>query len=677
MKYGSDPQTQNWYVCPEYWCLKENRPLNVADMKHALDNKIKLCGSSENPYENIIPEKAKHIPKGKYIYSFVDFAQKRSGQYKDTLYPGLFVGEHPNNDLCIPCCFNKEGGKQERNRKACGVEEWRPGGIQSNIIKKPTRKKIISRVIKEANKFPLKKDIWGFLPMSIYNFLSIKSSNDILCNKDAETCILRRGVEYSSNQSFISCIAAIFNKTYSNKQMKQHILASITIDNFIRYQNGILVTLFKTNKNVSIDAYKESNIYKRFIQEFEGKKYLQDIVSAFINFNEYLLNDKIDIDYEYLWDIICTPNENIFKNGLNLLILNILEDDITQNIGIICPSNHYSNRFFSGNSPTAILLLRDGFYEPIFERQRQVKGKDIIKTFFYQKASIDFPWSLGKRIREIQENMNLKCKPLSSIKQNIIKSNITLNKLKEYLKLHKAYTIKYQIINYNTKTVGIIVEYKNSQVYVPCLPSSIDKDISILFINDEQWWGHYNITLELLKTISKLGYEKKIPCAPVFKVEDDGMIVGIITVTDQFVPVKPISVEDTYRDDLILRKIANYDKVNMSLWREKKGDNKRLEVVQKIKLETNFFNVFRNLVRILLNKYENRKIRSDIEKEISKQEVFYWKKLEKIIIHLKKLMNIYVVFADYAKVGGDISQITKISNCLNITKCNSKFFLMF
>ena len=43
------------------------------------------------------------------------------------------------------------------------------------------------------------------------------------------------------------------------------------------------------------------------------------------NFIEYLSDDDIDIDYEYLCDIICIPNEDemggIFDDGLNLLIL--------------------------------------------------------------------------------------------------------------------------------------------------------------------------------------------------------------------------------------------------------------------------------------------------------------------------------------------------------------------
>ena len=52
----------------------------------------------------------------------------------------------------------------------------------------------------------------------------------------------------------------------------------------------------------------------------------------------------------------------------------------------------------------------------------------------------------------------------------------------------------------------------------------------------------------------------------------------------------------------------------------------------KWKLETSFYNVFRNTIRILINKYENIKIREDIEKEMLKQYIIYSDKLINIDI---------------------------------------------
>ena len=40
VKYGSTPEKQFWYVCPQYWCLTENRPLTKKDMEDAKKSKM-------------------------------------------------------------------------------------------------------------------------------------------------------------------------------------------------------------------------------------------------------------------------------------------------------------------------------------------------------------------------------------------------------------------------------------------------------------------------------------------------------------------------------------------------------------------------------------------------------------------------------------------------------------
>ena len=64
-------------------------------------------------------------------------------------------------------------------------------------------------------------------------------------------------------------------------------------------------------------------------------------------FKDFLKDPNNIVDHTYLWDIICTPNPKLFKEGLNIIILEISQDDITNNIKVICPSNHFSNEFFN------------------------------------------------------------------------------------------------------------------------------------------------------------------------------------------------------------------------------------------------------------------------------------------------------------------------------------------
>ena len=137
--------------------------------------------------------------------------------------------------------------------------------------------------------------------------------------------------------------------------MKERIINALTLDNFITFQQGTLVDLFKTDHPQTVfnllKSYTTTTIYKKLNTNPLSKKYLKEIISAFNNFKNYLKDDNVVIDYEYLWDILCTPNENLFQKGLNLIILSLPENDITQNVNIICPSNHYANKLFSRQLP--------------------------------------------------------------------------------------------------------------------------------------------------------------------------------------------------------------------------------------------------------------------------------------------------------------------------------------
>ena len=65
------------------------------------------------------------------------------------------------------------------------------------------------------------------------------------------------------------------------------------------------------------------------------------IVQSFENFVNFLNDDTIDITHEFLWDIVCSSNKLLFPSGLNLIILEINDDDITENVSLVCPTNKY------------------------------------------------------------------------------------------------------------------------------------------------------------------------------------------------------------------------------------------------------------------------------------------------------------------------------------------------
>ena len=243
--------------------------------------------------------------------------------------------------------------------------------------------------------------------------------------KPNHMCLLRHGVETNAHQSFIACIAsAIFygqfdkktkkplinnfiptakNDVPSIKEMKELIINAINIDRFIKYQNGDLITSFAAPElvvDIQKPEYKKSQLYKKIHKErrsrnkerpLGSKKEISDdkevdeeidddleeeersdyerqiafftkVVQSYENFILFLRDKSIQIDYTYLWDIICMPNPGLFETGLNLIILEIPEDDITNNIELVCPTNHYSLNTYNARRRSLFLIKREEYF---------------------------------------------------------------------------------------------------------------------------------------------------------------------------------------------------------------------------------------------------------------------------------------------------------------------------
>ena len=108
---------------------------------------------------------------------------------------------------------------------------------------------------------------------------------------------------------------------------------------------------------------------------------------------------------------------------------------------------------------------------------------------------------------------------------------------------------------------------------------------------------------------------------------DDGLIVGIITETNQFVAIDPPN-ENIIDDGLNVINGSNFliaDKVAQT---ETNVDIERKTVIKNIELESNFYNVFRNSMRILLNDPINRVMRGNIEETIDTDYLIYSEKLK-------------------------------------------------
>jgi hypothetical protein len=657
--YGSDPKNKYWYICPRFWSLKDNSSITEEEAK-------------SGKYGSIIPLDAKKVPPGGNIIEFREHGYPKvhsdaEGDYVQH-YPGfLNLDSHPDGKSCIPCCFSKwNSPSQIKKRNVCTSN--------GPVKPEPKKKEKVDEYIKGPEKFPLDQNRYGFLPLAIQKFLhtnnkkcQISATNSSL--KPNHPCFLRHGVEPSKHQSFIACIADIMmiksKEKINIKLMNNLFINALTIDIFMTLQNGNLIDIFYKGidipiTNAEINKYTDTKLYKNIDQANPSQLgLLKKVITSYNNFINYLSNDTIEIDYTYLWDLISIPNPKLFPQGLNIIILELINNDITDNVQILCPSNHYSPHIFDSNKESIILMKIGSYFEPIYIfENKQNKSLNIISQFKLKDKGL-LP-NIKMTLEIIKQSLNTKCMPFSSM-PSVYKfnKNIILETLVDLLKLNK-YDIVSQVMNYNGKIIGVLASKNKVTGIVPCFPSAPITDLTPEFTwMDDNYGNDYMTTIEFLKGVHT-NSKGKIPCNPLFKVSEDGLIIGILTQTNQFVILSEPS-QDVFDDDLTTIDGSNLiiaDKLSIT---DKTIDDSRIEYIHKIRFESSFYNAFRNTMRYLIGEFTNRQTRSTIEKIITSPSMLYLDKLQQIDTLLRHLMKDYVIFTDYSHK--NLSELGVISNC--------------
>lgn len=660
VKYGSDPKNKYWYICPRYWDLKHNVSLTEQEAK-------------SGKYGNIIPFKANKVPLGANIYEFTDdkYHKDKNNKYTN-LHPGFLKDKVHPEGLCVPCCFkNWDGPEQTKRRGQCLRQE------DEEEKEEPKEREIEGeQYIKGPEKIPLEPGRWGYLPLAVQKILRTDNKKCYISNtntnlKPNTVCLLRHGVEINRNQSFIACIADLFVEEIGTttiltiKQMKQRIIEAIDLDLFISLQNGNLVTIFENDHiDVVLKNYKKSNIYKQLdMSDSNNLHYIRSAIIAYETFIEYLKDDDVLLDHKYLWDLVSRPNPKLFTKGINLIIMNLERNDITDNISILCPSNHYSGEFFNSNKYSLILLKSDSFYEPIYTLEDRVKEWSIKRVFNLKDKSL-LP-NLRNTIEIIKSSFKHKCGPLNSLPTVYkFKTNIILNELVKMLE-KVEYKVLYQIINYNNKTIGILARNKDNIIgFIPCFPSAIVKSIQIKSMDDDIW-NNFQVTMDYLVGLS-LASSKKILCLPKIKVLEDGLIVGVITETNQFVSLTQPE-QNTLALEMPTIESSDYNDADIKIITKNNKDEERIKYIKYIKIESGLYNSFRNTIRILLGQYRNRNVKIEIEQIIKSKKFLYINKLKKIIEKLIKISKKYMDFVNYSDE--ELKKLDEVSTCVLSDNC--------
>lgn len=690
IEYSSNKNNKHYYICPQFWDIKNNIPLTKEQVE-------------SGEYGKIINKKTGNIMI--FDKDTKTYIQKTPGFLKNTTSDGF----------CLPCCFNKsitnnKSAKMLKKIKKCNVNlkkiqtanndntSFDDFNAEKNQHEKnddtdedtdedtdndtddesdnddndDDDKQNKQMYIINEKKFPLPKNKLGDLPIILRNFLQFDTK---LCrNKDTPNtlkfkyrCLLRHGVEKNKKQSFLACIANVYSKQNLNgisltiQEFKKILIEAIDIDNFISYNNGNLTSIF-LSKNLGQDyfdnfiiedKYKTANFYKIIDNNIDNQINLfKKIINSYENFINYINNESIYIDYTYLWDIICKPNPKLFIDGINLIILDTTSYDLTENIKVVCPKQNYSNEFLDENKLSLILIKNNNIFEPIYAIKDTLKLNERITFLFsFKKEKDDIQMNVFKKILNIIKNdINQNC--IGTIGKNnekyTFEKNVSYDILKNIL-IRLKYIIVYQIMNYENKIIGIVIMNDTIKGYffIPCYPSSYQDDtVEVKFIDDtkNEFYNNYKETKNILSHIYHSS-EKTIKSNPIIRMVENNMTIGIITNGNQYVPL--INPEIYINDDLIELNEDNYLINDIKIQTSYKKDDERSVLINKIKLETNFFNLFRKILKNQLGAIKNTKQVFELKNIINDISILYFDKINIIQNILNTILKNYVIFENY------------------------------
>jgi hypothetical protein len=675
IQYGTDPNNKYWYICPRYWCLKTNTPIDPKELKEVEEKGKKVL--KHDTCGKVIPRGATTVPKDHYIYEFSHPEEhlRKDGSYIDH-YPGFLDKKKHSDGYCLPCCFTQWDSKyMQKRRQVCSQDETPEP--ETEVEPKGPKGTKAANYVMGIDKYPLDKNRWGFLPFSVQSFLQTNNAECVSKNNPAlirpeVSCILRYGTEKNRTQSFIGCIADVYayiqklETVPTIKEMKDILVNAITLDNFLQYHNASLVSIFKPKyivEEVNIDKYSSTEFMQTInVNNPTEFDFLENTIASYENFIEYLKNDEAIIDHSYLWDCITQPNSKLLKDGVNMVILEISNKDITDNMEILCPTNSQSSLLYDSRKKTLILLKRDVYYEPVYLYNEDTRK--IIKTFDEHNS----PKNIKKILNIIQKTTQKYCSSKPSM-PNVyeLKKNIPLKEMITILKNDKYY-IETQVMNYQGKIIGVIVKQNaesEKTLFIPCFPSAKVTNVKVKYMEDPTIWNDYVSTKRGLFNIHS-STNGKIPCKPIIKIIEEGLIVGILTETNQFVQISP-PVENVENDGLIEINSTNYTLVDNIITNTNKVDVERVETIKKIRLESQFYDVFRSIIRNSLNDYINRNVRRKVLDLIENNKLIYKEKLRNLEEILQNLIKYKITFAYIdEKILMDLNNVSACST----TNCN-------
>jgi len=426
LRYGSDTQHPNYYLCSEYYCLRDLLPVLKADWESNQDYEYAPKNPESCPFcHGTIIIDPKNPGVGQTVVRRK--IKPRSREEKRHLYIG-FLGEGKNpNGYDMPCCFIKEqkmGWMDPRFQRFREIYKTSLDKAISDKVENYSDKKqdlqkslalrtqqLISydllkfRIHKEyvvgSEKHPLDPGKIGMPNVALDNFFLQESSLFVARSaikqefKPNVNGMFRLGVlnrVITLNDSLFSAIAPALGRN-SIHEVKKHLIGSITPRVFINLNFGNLLIEFFNPSDEEPSPSELSMWGQRHLQinkagtEYELSRFYRSY-HRFINYINDSTQKKL---LRHFVHALAEPGL-LINNGLTLVVLKYEGDprESTSSIKVLCPSLGYNIDRYERNDIGFLTYHDSGIWEPLIYISNIIKNE---VTPLHQEGFYTIPYT--------------------------------------------------------------------------------------------------------------------------------------------------------------------------------------------------------------------------------------------------------------------------------------------
>ena len=467
LKYGSSPQTQNYYICSRYFCARDEILVREVDlqstvMRRPIRRSDGTVDATKKPGEcpfckgRVIRNQRAPGPGETILERVV----KPPTQNLRHLYIG-FIKKTPHPEgFYLPCCFGEELPIRFKDNPAFDkYKEWgmspkanvRPVSAAAAAILQDddevaapritdtraildyatTLNQVAKKYIIGAEKLPL--DIGtlaagtrgeaqiGLLPTVLNAYfdqeptqLVSRAFNPQKIKPDGMG-FLRIGVDNRNryqNDSFLAAIAPFYLKNTAG-QMKELILESVQPREFLALNYGNLAIEFYDPGDATIKRPSPEDLrlwaskYLQVDTQQENEEAVMRAYMSYMAFQDWLLAEDTKKEYRQFAQLFA--QSPIMRKssgvGITFIVLDILK---TGKMNVRCPPYGFNSGTMNKNDVAFVLHHWSGIWEPIFYvDNRSHEIRDEIYTLIFQYAGkASWPQIVTQRLGEFMAQCN-------------------------------------------------------------------------------------------------------------------------------------------------------------------------------------------------------------------------------------------------------------------------------